>query len=278
MNNPTAPRIHKWPFFAGDTLLLGMAWFICLQGGRPIAVWAMALAVLCVAVGAVLAVAPFVLEYRATVRLAEADALTTVVSQMQNLDGIAGQITRATGHWQEVQQNADKTAASARQIADRMTAEVKGFAEFMERANDREKATLRLEVEKLRRVEAEWLQVLVRMLDHVYALHVGAVRSSQPGLIDQVGNFQTACRDAARRVGLTPFTAREAEPFDEQRHQLVDSDSKAASGSTVAETIAAGYTFQGKLIRPALVRLTNGEHSEDLNAEARRGAEERREK
>ena len=261
MHDPKALRITKSPFFAGDALLLVLAWFICLQGARPMTVWPMALAVLCVAAGAVLAVTPFVLEYRATLKLAESNALTTVVSQVQNLEGIAGQITRATGHWQEAQQSADKTAVSAREIADRMTAEVKGFAEFMERVNDREKATLRLEVEKLRRVETEWLQVLVRMLDHVYALHVGALRSSQPGLIDQVGNFQTACRDAARRVGLTPFTAREAEPFDEQRHQLVDSDSKAASGSTVAETIAAGYTFQGKLLRPALVRLRNGEHT-----------------
>src|SRR5438128_4113221 len=261
MHDPKAPRIPKWPFFAGDGLLLGMAWFICLQGPRPMAVWPMALAVLGVAAGAVLGVMPLVLEYRATLKLTEANALTTVVSQVQNLEGIAGQITRATEHWQGAQQSADKTAVSAREIADRMTAEVKGFAEFMERVNDREKATLRLEVEKLRRVETEWLQVLVRMLAHVDALHVWALRSSQPGLIDQVGNFQTACRDAARRVGLTPFTAREAEPFDEQRHQLVDSDSKAASGSTVAETIAAGYTFQGKLLRPALVRLRNGEHT-----------------
>jgi len=81
-------------------------------------------------------------------------------------------------------------------------------------------ATLRLEVEKLRRVESEWLQVAVRMLDHVYALHQGACRSGQPHLIEQVGSFQNACRDAARRVGVTPFTANEGEPFDAQR-QLV---------------------------------------------------------
>ena len=121
-------------------------------------------------------------------------------------------------------------------------------------------------MEKLRRAENEWLQVLVRMLDHVYALHVGALRSSQPTLIDQVGNFQSACRDAARRVGLTPFIAGEAEPFDDQRHQVVDGKAKPASGSVIAETIAAGYTFQGKLLRPALVRLANGEHKEDLGA------------
>ena len=58
---------------------------------------------------------------------------------------------------------------------------------------------VRLEVEKLRRAEGEWLQVLVRVLDHVYALHLGALRSGQPNLIEQLSNFQNACRDAARR-------------------------------------------------------------------------------
>ena len=48
-----------------------------------------------------------------------------------------------------------------------MTGEVQALTEFMKRANDSERATLRLEVEKLRRWESEWLQVAVQMLDHV---------------------------------------------------------------------------------------------------------------
>ena len=205
--------------------------------------------------GALLGIAPFLLEYRARMKLAEAGALTTVVSQLQNLESIAGQISGATGKWQDAQEQADKTVAAAREIAERMAVEVQGFTEFLQRANDSEKATLRLEVEKLRRAEDDWLQVLVRMLDHVYALNQGALRSGQPKLIEQLGHFQNACRDAARRVGLTPFTADEAEPFDAQRHQLVEDGAKPPADATVAETIATGYTFQGKMIRPALVRL-----------------------
>src|SRR5262249_24518861 len=97
--------------------------------------------------------------------------------------------------------------------------------------------------------------VLVRMLDHVFALPQGALRSGQKNVIEQVGNFQNACRDVARRVGLTPFVPLAAEPFDAQRHQLLDHQSASAEGSVVSETLAAGYTFQGRLLRPALVRL-----------------------
>jgi molecular chaperone GrpE (heat shock protein) len=174
--------------------------------------------------------------------------------QIKNIEQLAGQVRSATGQWQNVQDAADKTEAAAREIAERMTAEAQGFKEFMQRANESEKANLRLEVDKLRRAEADWLQVLVRVLDHVYALHLGAVRSGQPNLIEQMSNFQNACRDAARRVGLAPFIAALDEPFDGQRHQLVDG-TKPAPDAVVGETLAAGYTFQSRLVRPALVRL-----------------------
>jgi molecular chaperone GrpE (heat shock protein) len=255
MHDLTNPRLPKWPFCLGDTLLLVLAFFIQHQSDRPMTTWQISLMVLCVALGAVLIILPFVLEYRVVARLAEASGLATVVAQIQNLEQLAAQITSATARWQTVQEAADQTSAGAREIVTRLGSEVAAFGQFLERANETEKATLRLEVDKLRRAEGEWLQVLVRILDHVYAVHQGALRSGQPSLIDQLGHFQNACRDVARRVGLTPFIAGDAEPFDGQRHQLMDADGKAPEGALVESTIAAGYTFQGRMLRPALVRL-----------------------
>jgi molecular chaperone GrpE (heat shock protein) len=259
MYDRTEPNLPKWPFFLGDLLLLGAAWFIYSQSVRPVGPWQIGLIVLCAAGGAALTVIPFLLEYRVLVKVAEARGLTTLATQMQNLEGVAAQITDATARWQSVQEQAGKTSSAAKAIAERMGAEVKAFTEFMQQVNSSEKATLRLEVEKLRRAESEWLQVLVRMLDHVYALHTGALRSGQPNLIEQVGNFQNACREVIRRVGLTPFSAAPAEPFDPQRHQILEGNGAAPEGGSVAETVATGYTFQGRLLRPALVRLRNGE-------------------
>src|SRR6266481_1596614 len=256
-------RLHKTPFFIGDLMLLGAAFFIYFQSKLPMGAWQIFFIVLCVAGGAVLGIMPFLLEYRLALKLAEANALADVVPQIQNVQGVAQQIAGATLQWQNVQEQADKTAGLAKLISERMSAEVKGFTEFMQRSNDSEKANLRLEVEKLRRMETDWLQVSVRMLDHVYALHQGALRSGQPRLIEQLGNFQIACREAARRVGLIPYTANAAEPFDAQKHQLVDVEAKAPAGAIVAETVASGYTLQGRLIRPALVRLRNGHGNED---------------
>jgi hypothetical protein len=70
-----------------------------------------------------------------------------------------------------------------------------------------------------------------------------------------MAQFQNACRDAAHRVGLVPFTATPDELFDAKRHQVVNMESEPPAGAVVAETIGAGFTYQGKLLRPVLVRL-----------------------
>lgn len=272
MQNLIGPKLPKWPFLLGDALLLFLAWFIYAQSKLPFGIMELSFAVGCVAGGAVLAITPFILEYRAVVKLVEASALTTVVSQIQNLESIAAQINGATGRWQNVQDAADKTLAAAKGIAERMAAEVTAFTEFMQRINDSEKANLRLETEKMRRAEGDWVQALMRVLDHVYALHKGALRSGQPNLIEQLGHFQNACRDAARRVGLTPFVPDGTEPFDGQRHQLAEGDPKPEAGAVIGETIAAGYTLQGKLLRHALVRLRDNGADDDAASGTRAAA------
>jgi len=267
MPNPLEPKLSKWPFFAGDALLLATAFSIFYQNKLPLGASQLSVASFCIAAGAVFSIVPFLLEYRTASKLAESSALTTVVSQLEKMDKLAGQISGATSQWQNVQEQADKTAGLAQRIAERMGQEVKAFTEFLQKTNDGEKANLRLETEKLHRAEREWLQVLVRMLDHTYALHQGAVRSGRKDLIAQLGSFQAACRDAARRVGLTPFMAQESEPFNPERHQLMDGDKTPTAEAVIAETIATGYTFQGKLMRPALVRLQSDRDSEDEASE-----------
>jgi hypothetical protein len=42
---------------------------------------------------------------------------------------------------------------------------------------------------------------------------------------------------------------------------------ESSDGAIIAETIAAGYTFQGKLLRPALVRLRDSDESRSVLVE-----------
>jgi molecular chaperone GrpE (heat shock protein) len=260
----------KWPFFLGSILLLAAAGCAHQFGKGPGQPW---LVLACVALSAGLNIIPFILEYRAQLALLESQSLGTVVSQIQNIDAVAVQIAGATSQWQTVQEHAAKTAATVKGIADQMSAEARAFGEFMQKANDSEKGALRLELDKLHRAQGEWLQVVVRILDHIYAVNQGAARSGDANLIEQLGNFQAACRDAARRVGLAPFLVRPGEPFDPQRHQLADPNLKPSPGAKVGDTVATGFSFQGQMLRPALVRLLQAEAPDEGDTEDESEAE-----
>jgi molecular chaperone GrpE (heat shock protein) len=255
MTAPAAPKVSKWPFILGDVLLLAVATWISAQSPDPFRAAPLFFLVLSVCLGAWLCVTPFLSDHRAALKLAESGSLATTVDQIRNVRTVAEQITVATAQWQILQEQSSKTASAAHEIGNRMSAEAKAFAEFMQKANDTEKTHLRLEVDKLRRGEGEWLQALVRILDHVYALHQAGVRSGQPALTEQLGHFQNACREAARRLGVLAFEAEPGEPFNEKTHQLADPEARPPSQARVAETLATGYTFQGQFLRPALVAL-----------------------
>ena len=261
MTDRPAPTINKLPFLAADGVLLGLACWILASQPHPLGTWPLVLLTGCVAAGAWFLVTPFLAEYRALVKFAESDSLAETVAQIENLQSLGEQITRATAQWQTVQEHSGKSVAAAKEIGDKMAVEARQFAEFMQKANDSEKAHLRLEVEKLRRVEGEWLQLVVHLLDHVFALHQAAARSGQPNLREQMTNFQNACRDVARRIGLVAFEAAAGEPFDEGRHQLAEAEASPPAGAIIASTLAAGFTYQGQLIRRSLVALASSEPS-----------------
>jgi len=258
MNEASDWKIPKWPFLAANAVLIVVAGALVWKAARPISETEIGLVAGCVALGALLGCLPFILEYRAVKKLIEVNAVTTVAEQLHDLKTHSAQIAAATDQWARVQEttkdDAEKTVAAAREIAERMAGEIREFNEFQAKINDSEKNALRLETEKLRRAEGEWLQVVARILDHIFALHNAAERSGQPELAAQIGQFQNACRDAARRVGLTPFSAAPEEKFDAQKFRVHGAENPPAD-AVIAETLAPGLTFQGRLIRPALVRL-----------------------
>jgi molecular chaperone GrpE (heat shock protein) len=247
-------KIPKWPFVLGQVLLLGLAYLIVWRSPHPISKGEIVACFAAAFAGALIGILPFLIDYKLMGKKIEGEALGSVAEKIQGLERLAGQVASATNEWTNVQNQAEKTSQGAKEIAQRMAEEVRQFSDFMQKMNDGEKAALRLETEKFRRAEGEWLQVLVRILDHIFLLHSAATRSGQPQLAQQIASFQNACRDVARRIGLASFVAAPDEPFNPERYQVVG-DAKPAADAVIAETVGAGYTFQGKMLRPALVKL-----------------------
>jgi molecular chaperone GrpE (heat shock protein) len=261
MTNPSGDTklgkwlLANWAFLLGDLLLLLFAGWVMGQGNWVRERWLVLACGGAVLAGAILLIIPQVLDHRLRMKQLEADLLKAGLEPIKNLESIAQQIALATSQWQSVQEIAEKTTLSIKDIADRMATEANAFAEFLKKANETEKQHLRLEVEKLRRGEGEWLQIVVATLDHIHALHQAGVRSGRPNLIEELSRFQAACRDVARRVGLVPLTAQPGDRFDTVIHQLAQPNGEPPPDAQIEQVIALGYSFQGQLIRQALVTV-----------------------
>jgi molecular chaperone GrpE (heat shock protein) len=250
----TRASLPIWPFLAVDALLVGVGGLLLWLGHRPLLWWEACLIVVCVTAAAWSFVFPFTRRNCDEQGLAQAKVLGQTTSRLQNIDQIAAQITGATNQLREFQEQNTQATAAAKGIAESMSAESQKIGELLQKTGDAERANLRLEVEKLRRGEAEWIQILVYILDHVFAVFQAANRSGQPALVEQMGLFQNSCRDAARRIGLMATNVKAGEPFDPALHKLVD-DASPNGNAVIAETLATGYTFQGQIIRRPLVAL-----------------------
>lgn len=254
MSLSEAPRTPKWPYLLADLVLVATAAAVAWRAA-PVWTWKeIGLVGGLTGLGAWILIQPFQKDHEAAVKLLEQVNLASAAERLGSLDRAAQQITAATAQWQEIQALSGKTVNAAGAIAGQIAAEAKGFSEFLAKSNDGEKASLRLEVDKLRRSEKESLQVVIHLMDHCQALFQAAVASGQPQLIQQIGNYRNACIDVTRRVGLLPFEAQPGEAFDAERHEIADG-SEASEGALVARTLAWGYTFQGMGIRRIQVAL-----------------------
>lgn len=246
------------PFLVGDALLLLAAGVVWGQAHRPMTPVEVTAVAGCVGLGAWLGVWPFRLRHLAEMRLTDVLGLRSAVAQINRFEELGQRIETATSQWQRVQDQAGQTAAAVAAVAEKMAAEHKEFQTFLERADHTEREHLRLEVSKLRRAEGDWLQAQVRVLDHVYALYRAGVHSGQENLIEQLTQFQNACRDAVRRLGLGVIQVPRGAAFDSESMQVPGSIEATPATGWVEETLATGYVYQGQLLRKVLVALCPG--------------------
>src|SRR5882672_3772825 len=131
MNEVPEWKIPKWPFLLANALLVAAAAAVIYKARHPISHAEIYISTGCVALGALLGCLPFILDYRATGKLIDVNAVTTVAEQLHDLKTYSAQISTATDQWARVQEatkgNTDKTVAAAKEIAERMTEEIREF-------------------------------------------------------------------------------------------------------------------------------------------------------
>src|ERR1700761_7488808 len=121
----------KWPFVLVWALFLAVAVGVFYQAHRPMTEMEVILMVSMVVLSAITFCLPFVLDYKAAGKLLEVNAMSTVMDQMRDLQKYSEKIASATDQWARVQEttkgHSDRTISMAKDITERMAAEIKEF-------------------------------------------------------------------------------------------------------------------------------------------------------
>lgn len=106
-------RLIKWPFYTGDGLLVLLTFLIVAYSERPLSSTAISWCVISITFGALIFVAPFILEYLNSIRLAKNHLQETVDKQLQSLDTTLQELDAISSTLSDL---AQKSANSTAQI------------------------------------------------------------------------------------------------------------------------------------------------------------------
>ena len=247
------PRIPFLPFIIADMALLVTALAIFSVGSRPLGPWEIGAVVSCVALGGWIVVYPFRKVIDMEMQKASAHRLNQSVARIQNLESIATRIETASANWMEIEKKTDASLNKAEDISREMIEEADSFREFLANASNEETQHLRLMVDKLKKTEKDWIQIIMAMMDHVIALRWAAQKSGNQNLAGQISNFHNQLVEITRQVGLLPFEPAAGEDYDPDLHQPYETELTVAAGTPIEAVKTAGFRFRGVVIRKALV-------------------------
>jgi len=151
------PRPPKWPFLLGDAALLAVASAIGYFQPSPLSNTALSIVFGCVALGAVLAGIPFLTDFIASQRQAEAELLAKLEAENHKLAHSADILVSTSGQLKSAHEAATRTVHTAEALPYRMQEKIGEFTAQLQETEDEEKAAMEKELEALRETEGDRL-------------------------------------------------------------------------------------------------------------------------
>jgi hypothetical protein len=153
-----APKLPKLPFLLGDGALLATAWYIARSSEVPLAPVNLLAIVGCVALGAILAVIPFVAEYGRKQEDALQERQNALEALSRTTATAAEQISIAASGLHTIAELAQKNLKAAEQLGPKLQEKINDFVRRADEALVAENEALTQEVNTLRASEAEKLE------------------------------------------------------------------------------------------------------------------------
>ncbi len=123
----TPPSINKWPFLLGDILLLGLAVFILMRNGGDLNSWQIGFCVFGVIVGALLLVAPFIIEFYLKQKLHEENEANALEAVHERMNHMVREVYAIVDAQREESKRVERTFSAYEGLASLMDDKLKSF-------------------------------------------------------------------------------------------------------------------------------------------------------
>ena len=258
----TTSSVNKMPFYVADAVLILASICILAFAQHPLsgsACWALAVILGC---GAWIAILPWFQEYKNNAALSQLDGLRSVSECIQQMNTFSAGMNSAIASLANVQKMTEASARAASDAENKIVAHSQDFAERISKAVSYEKSSFQIEIDKLHRIENDWLSTGIGIMDHVLALTNAGIQSGKPEIIEQLRRFRGACLEFAARAGLQPFLPAPTDTYDPEKHVLPPNTPTPDPSTKISRVIAPGFNYQGQLVRKAMVLAENIEFTQ----------------
>ncbi|MGC4074672.1 MAG: hypothetical protein QM760_19655 [Nibricoccus sp.] len=155
-----APKLNPWPFIVGDAVLLGTAAFIASQSRSPLTGIPLLAIAGCVALGAVLACIPFLLNYTRRQDLALAERQSEIAALARTTAESAEQLGIVAQGLQSITEASNRALKHVDQLPQKLQEKINDFKTQLNEVSVTENEVLAQEVNTLRTSEIERLETV----------------------------------------------------------------------------------------------------------------------
>ena len=134
MKDQDYPVLPKWPFVAGDILLLGLAVLVAVLSPKPYSAIATSFIIITGALAALLLLAPFIVEYLTRLQMTNLHLQATVVEQSDRCEQLIDELGGIAHTLTDLAQKSAQSAEDLRVIASTLQEAPGGVDEALERA------------------------------------------------------------------------------------------------------------------------------------------------
>ncbi|MFT3830601.1 MAG: hypothetical protein QM691_12940 [Opitutaceae bacterium] len=271
MNLSQMPRPPKWPYFLGDAVLLALACYVGLTA-NPLSPLALSIIFGCVALGALLAAVPYLLDALAEQRAADAVFQQKLEAQNQRLAHATEVLAATAAQIKAAHDAAAKAVHAADALPYKLQEKIAEFTNQLQERDDEDKAAMAKELDLLRDTEGQRLTALVGTIQSATKEFAAIEKEARAALEAARREATEAAPALAAALGAATTRAEAAlnQSSTQAQNAIGATELRAREAAAAAESIADRLLERTAALRQLEQEIASGlqQKIEQLHAAA----------